>query len=218
MPDVLLFATGSPLVPDVEESLFRAGIPVAAGVCNHSGANYLSEQTPLLRPGDLTARTLKLPFLVPLFTPAHRRTAVREATALGFRHPFTLIDPTVPAPRHLDLGDGCYVNAGCTIGAGAAFGPFVLVNRGSSVGHHVRLGAFVSIGPGVVLAGQVTVGIGSVIGAGATILPGVTIGANAVIGAGAVVTRDVPEQCLAFGNPARIVREGIGGYRGLPVT
>ena len=218
MPDVVLFATGSPLLPDIEESLFRARFPVAAGVCNRSGTSYLSEQTPLLRLEDLTAQTLDLLFLVPLFTPAYRQTALHEATTLGFRRPLTLIDPSVSAPRRLDLGDGCYVNAGCTIGAGTAFGPFVLVNRGASVGHHVRLGAFVSIGPGAVLAGQVTVGMGSVIGAGATILPGVTIGANAVVGAGAVVTSDVPDQCLAFGNPARIVRENIGGYRGLSVT
>lgn len=44
------------------------------------------------------------------------------------------------------------------------------------------------------------------IGAGATILPGVTIGENAVVGAASVVTRDVPENAVAVGNPARIIR------------
>lgn len=42
------------------------------------------------------------------------------------------------------------------------------------------------------------------IGANATVLPGVTIGDNAVIGAGSIVTRDVPENTVVTGNPARI--------------
>lgn len=44
------------------------------------------------------------------------------------------------------------------------------------------------------------------IGAGATILPGVTVGENSVVGAASVVTKDVPANTIAVGNPARIVR------------
>ena len=45
------------------------------------------------------------------------------------------------------------------------------------------------------------------IGAGATILPGVTVGENSVIGAASVVTRNVPANVIAAGNPARVIRE-----------
>ena len=45
------------------------------------------------------------------------------------------------------------------------------------------------------------------IGAGVIILPGVTIGDNSVIGAGSVVTRDIPANSVAYGNPARVRRE-----------
>lgn len=44
------------------------------------------------------------------------------------------------------------------------------------------------------------------IGAGATILPGVTVGENAVVGAGSVVTRDVEDNCVVAGNPARLIK------------
>ena len=44
------------------------------------------------------------------------------------------------------------------------------------------------------------------IGGGAVILPGVTVGRNAVIGAGAVVTKDIPANAVAVGNPARVIR------------
>jgi maltose O-acetyltransferase len=45
------------------------------------------------------------------------------------------------------------------------------------------------------------------LGGGVIVLPGVTIGANTVVGSGAVVTRDLPPNVLAVGNPARVVRE-----------
>jgi acetyltransferase-like isoleucine patch superfamily enzyme len=53
----------------------------------------------------------------------------------------------------------------------------------------------------------ITIGDGAWIGARAIILPGVTIGTRALVAAGAVVTRDVPDDTLVGGNPARIIRE-----------
>ena len=44
------------------------------------------------------------------------------------------------------------------------------------------------------------------IGAGVQVLPGVTIGSNVVIGAGSVVNRDIPDNCVAVGNPCRMIR------------
>ena len=53
------------------------------------------------------------------------------------------------------------------------------------------------------------VGIGSDVwvGGGAIILPGIRIGSRAVIGAGSVVTRDIPEDVFAAGNPCRVIRD-----------
>ena len=46
------------------------------------------------------------------------------------------------------------------------------------------------------------------LGGGVIVLPGVTVGANTVVGAGAVVTRDLPGDVVAVGNPARVIRTG----------
>jgi maltose O-acetyltransferase len=54
---------------------------------------------------------------------------------------------------------------------------------------------------------RITIGDKVWIGGGAIMLPGVAIGANTVVGAGAVVTRDLPANVVAVGNPARVVRE-----------
>src|SRR6266542_368199 len=53
----------------------------------------------------------------------------------------------------------------------------------------------------------IDIGSGVWVGGGAIILPGVRIGARAVIGAGSVVTRDVPDDVFAAGNPCRVIRE-----------
>ena len=54
---------------------------------------------------------------------------------------------------------------------------------------------------------EVSIGDNVWIGGNAVIMPGVTIGNNAVIGAGSVVTRDIPDNVIAAGNPCRIIRE-----------
>lgn len=56
----------------------------------------------------------------------------------------------------------------------------------------------------------VTIGDNAWIGGGVIIMPGVTIGDNVVIGAGSVVTKDIPDNTIAYGNPCRAVRENNG--------
>ena len=55
-------------------------------------------------------------------------------------------------------------------------------------------------------ARPITVGNDVWIGGNTVVLPGVTIGSNVVIGAGSVVTKDIPDNCVAYGNPCRVVR------------
>lgn len=52
----------------------------------------------------------------------------------------------------------------------------------------------------------ITIGNGCWLGGGVIVLPGVTIGGGSVIGAGSVVTKNIPENCVAVGNPARVIR------------
>lgn len=56
------------------------------------------------------------------------------------------------------------------------------------------------------LTAPVTIGNNVWIGGGAIILPGVTIGDNTTIGAGSVVNKDIPANCLAVGNPCRVIK------------
>jgi len=200
MLQVVLFGAGSPIIVDVEESCARCGWSVAAVVQNMAGPVY-SGLTALVRDTTDIALT-DHPIVIPLFSPANRRRALQHAISLGAREFPVLLDPTSVLPRRIDIAEGTYINAGCTIGAASRIGRFAFVNRGTSLGHHLDLGDFASVGPGVVAAGQVTIGSDAMIGAGAVILPGIAIGAGAVVGAGSVVTRDVPAGATVMGKAA----------------
>ena len=93
----------------------------------------------------------------------------------------------------------------------------LMVNRAASVGHDGLFGDYCTIGPGATLTGGVVLEDGAYIGAGAVLCPKVRIGRNAVVGAGAVVTRDVEPHTVVVGNPARVMRRGIAGYRDIGV-
>ena len=60
---------------------------------------------------------------------------------------------------------------------------------------------------GLEYAHPITVGNNVWFGAGVQVLPGVTIGDNVVIGAGSIVVKDIPSNCVAVGNPCKVIRE-----------
>lgn len=122
---------------------------------------------------------------------------------------------TIQPPFYCDygsniyIGENFYANFDCLIldvaevhiGNNVMFGPRVNVfTAGHPIAAEVRnaqleFGAPVTIGDNVWIGGNVTIN------------PGVTIGANAVIGSGAVVTKDIPANTIAAGNPCRVIRE-----------
>ncbi|HKE41357.1 MAG TPA: DapH/DapD/GlmU-related protein [Casimicrobiaceae bacterium] len=214
---IVLYGVGSPLVIDAEESCARAHVEVVAGVRNMEGSVYVTSAVHVVQPVELTDAERACGVLCVLFTPGHRRGAFVDAQRVGFTRGATLIDPTSPVARSATVGQGVFINAACVVAGGCELGDWVLVNRSASIGHHARIGTYASIGPGVVLAGNVSIGRGAVIGAGAVVLPEVTIGDNAVVAAGSVVRDAVPPHSLVAGNPCRVTKIGIEGYKGFSI-
>ena len=107
----------------------------------------------------------------------------------------------------VNFGYGININSLVSIAAFSKIGNFVSINRNTSVGHHTEIGDFATINPGAHIAGFVHIGEQSLIGMGATILDGICIGENSIIGAGSVVTKDIPENVVAYGNPCVVIRK-----------
>ncbi len=120
--------------------------------------------------------------------------------------------------KHIHIGDGVFVNFDCifldgadiSIGHGTAVGPRVqFLTAGHPVLASERLifdGETGMASGAYTINKPITVGRNCWIGAGAIILGGVSIGDNTTIGAGSVVTRDIPANVLAVGNPCRVIR------------
>ncbi len=105
------------------------------------------------------------------------------------------------------LAKGVLLEPGAVVSSQAQIGFSVFIKRNSSVGHHSVIGAFTDVNPGVTICGNTTIGSGCTIGAGTTIRDLVTIGENTVIGMGSVVLTDIPANCIAYGNPCKVIKQ-----------
>src|SRR3546814_16262879 len=93
MKQAVVYATGSPVLVDIEESLHRAGIELRAGIRNHEGDCWLTDTAKRLQSEDLEHGHTALPFFVPIFTPSHRADASAEVRAAGFTRATSHIHP-----------------------------------------------------------------------------------------------------------------------------
>jgi len=108
---------------------------------------------------------------------------------------------------NLHIGENVFFNSGCRFQDQGG----IYIGDNTMIGHNVVLATINhDITPdnrGVNLPKPIRIGSNVWIGANATVLPGVTIGNNAVIAAGAVVTKDVPENTVVGGVPAKLIWE-----------
>lgn len=111
--------------------------------------------------------------------------------------------------KHVHFGNNVYANFGLTmvddthiyVGDCTMFGPNVIVaSAGHPIHPELRVKAYQYNFP-------VHIGKNCWIGAGVILVPGITVGDNVVIGAGSVVTKDIPSNSVAVGNPCRVLRE-----------
>jgi sugar O-acyltransferase (sialic acid O-acetyltransferase NeuD family) len=120
-----------------------------------------------------------------------------------------LVHPSavVGGAKHVELGEGSIVCAGCIITTNVIIGRHVILNLSCTVGHQTRIGDYCSFMPSCNISGEVEVGEGVYFGTGAKIINGKKIGAHSVVGAGAVVITDLPERCTAVGVPAKPIKQ-----------
>jgi sugar O-acyltransferase (sialic acid O-acetyltransferase NeuD family) len=119
---------------------------------------------------------------------------------------YTLVHPTAYVSPLATIGPGTFVGARCVIAPGVVLEEHVFVNRGSTIGHDTHIGAFSRVQPGSNVGGLSRLGRGVTVGIGATLIERLVIGDNVVIGAGSTVLRDVPENLVVVGTPARVMK------------
>ena len=125
------------------------------------------------------------------------------------------VQPMVNSPFHCDFG--CNIHVGDHFFSN--FNLTILDEARVTIGNHVLIGPNVSLFTachptdpverrvGTEWAKPITIGDDVWIGGNVTILPGVTIGHRCTIGAGSVVTKDIPDDSIAVGNPCRVIKK-----------
>lgn len=172
-----------------------------------------------------------------LYLPGDEQLMQEQTICLDRLYDFNMTRPTEIEKREsmlkemfAEIGEGCYIEPPFHSNWGGKhvhFGKSIYANFNLTLvdDTHIYVGDYTMFGPNVTIATAghpilpqlreqvyqynvpVHIGRNCWIGAGAIIVPGITIGDNTVIGAGSVVTKDMPANSVAVGNPCKVIRE-----------
>ena len=117
-----------------------------------------------------------------------------------------IIHPNAVISKNAKLGEGILIECGCLITPNPIIGDNVVVNTGSQVNHDNIIENHVYIASGVVLSGGVKIGENTLLDDGVIVTLGREVRKNSLIGAGAVITKNLEDNIVAYGNPAKVIR------------
>jgi UDP-perosamine 4-acetyltransferase len=147
-------------------------------------------------------RTLPREFIVGIGDNAARKAKTEAMEAIGFE-PVSIVHPFSSVASGVQIGRGVLISAGAVIDTGVTIGDGTIINVGAAVGHDTHVGSFAHIGANTYIGARCRVESLTVSGMGATVISGANVGRNCFLAAGALVTKDVPDDVLALGAPAR---------------
>ncbi|WP_081942187.1 acetyltransferase [Spirochaeta lutea] len=144
-------------------------------------------------------------FVVSPDSPRIRKKLFESYYQLGMG-PQTVISDKAYISKSAKLGNGSLIQRFSSVSSNSTLGNGVRLNYYANVTHNVEIGDYSVLAPGCTVLGGSKIGNCTYIGANAVIHPKVQIGSNVIIGAGANVTRNIPDNVIAYGNPAKIQR------------
>lgn len=118
----------------------------------------------------------------------------------------TLVHPSAVLAQDVQVGAGSVVMAGAVVQTGTRIGKHCVINTSASIDHDNAMADYAAVGPGVCTGGEVSIGEQAFVGIGSMIAHQIRVGSNAQIGAGSTVLREMSDNVLAFGTPAKVYR------------
>jgi sugar O-acyltransferase (sialic acid O-acetyltransferase NeuD family) len=157
---------------------------------------------PILGGWDDMPRGDQIHFACGIGSPGSRAAECIEAERRGYK-PATLIHPSVISAKHVQIGDGTVIGAGCILAPYAVLGRHCALNLGVTIGHNSKTGDYCVFSPGTQLLGAAVLGDRVFVGANATVYQGRRVGAGAIIGANSFLLTNLEAGASVVGVPAR---------------
>jgi len=126
---------------------------------------------------------------------------------------FNAIHPSCIIGEHVKFGEGIVAMAGVIFNPRSTVGDHTFFATGAQVEHDCIIGDYASISAGSITGGYVELGDFAAITLGVTVFDRTKIGKNSVVGAGSLVVKDLPDNVLAYGSPAKIIRKREAGEK-----
>jgi len=152
-------------------------------------------------------KTIDNKFTIGIGNPVLRKKIYEKFIGLGGKFTSSISPLATIGTFDVMIGNGSNVLSGAVCSNGIKVGKGCIVYYNSIITHDCVIGDFVEISPSVTILGRCEIGSYSQIGSNTTILPDIKIGENVTIGAGSVVTTNLPDNCVAVGAPAKIIKE-----------
>jgi UDP-perosamine 4-acetyltransferase len=137
---------------------------------------------------------------------ARRHALYLQVKKMGFKLANAISPHSIVSPS-AQLGEGIAIMPGAVVNTDSQIADNTIINIGATVSHDCRVGVSAHLAPGVNTAGSATIETGAFLGAGCKVIPGQTIGRWSTLGAGSVVINDIPENVLAVGIPAKVIKK-----------
>lgn len=147
-------------------------------------------------------------FFIAFGSMKRRKKVFEKLVNLGFE-PVNIFHPNAVISPDAKIGRGVLIECGCLVTPNPVIGDNVVINTGSQVNHNNIVENHVYIASGVILSGGVKIGENTLLDDGVIVTLGQSVGKNSLVGAGAIVTKPVPDNVVAYGTPARVIRENI---------
>ncbi len=146
-------------------------------------------------------------FTIGIGNPKLRNQLYKKFTKIGGEYVSTISPLVLMGNHEINIGKGSNILMNAVFSNSITIGIGCIIYYNVVLTHDCVLGDFVEVSPCAILLGRCKIGSFTHISANVTILPDVTIGKNVIIGAGSVVTKDIPDNVVAFGSPAKVIRK-----------